>query len=259
MLIALLLAQAAVDLKPSFQKFDRLQSACTIKTKVTSSNGRDSDYTVTLELVAEAETSDAAGTTFDCGVSKLRIEGTLDGRKVSLDWIKGSGWKGEGKVAGVDRSLEKGWKMTLAPGKGTSVGDAYLELGDLLPVLNPGALLGYPVPPPAEPVAVEKGWPGKPVTYGHAEGGGLLRLLGRGGGEAVGGAGLRPGGDGGAGGRGGEREGQRPGLDGDGLEDEAAAQGGLLGAAVDVPGRPQARDLPGRRIRDEVAGREPGT
>ena len=177
MLLAILLAQGAIDLKPTFQKFDRLTSACTIRTEVKASNGKDSTYTLTLELTAEAETSDAAGTTFDCGVSKLRIEGTLDGRKVNADWIKGSGWKGEGKVAGIDRPLEKGWKMTLAAGKGTSVGDAYLELGDLLPVLNPGALLGYPVPPPAEPVPVEKGWPAKGLTYAHA-GGYTLKITG---------------------------------------------------------------------------------
>jgi hypothetical protein len=177
MLLALLLAQGAVDLRPAFQKFDRLQSTCTIRTEVKASNGRESAYTLTLELAAETEKSEGGATTFDCGVSRLRIEGTLDGRKLDADWSKGSGWRGDAKVAGIERPLEKGWKMTLAAGKGTSTGDAFLEFGDLLPVLNPGALLGYPVPPPAEPVAVEKGWPAKPVVHAHM-GGYSLKVAG---------------------------------------------------------------------------------
>jgi len=50
MLLALVLAQVA---PPTFQKFDRLQAACVIKTEVKSSNGRDSSYTLTLDVVAE--------------------------------------------------------------------------------------------------------------------------------------------------------------------------------------------------------------
>jgi hypothetical protein len=170
MLLALILAQVG---PPSFQKFDRLQAACVIKTEVKASNGKDSSYTLTLEVVAETEKSDAGSTSFDCGVSALRIEGTLDGRKVDAAWSKGGGWKGDGKIAGVDRPLEKGWKMTLAAGKGTSIGDGYLELGDLLPVFNPGALLGYSVPPPAAPVASGKTWDVKGQTFPHAGGFGL--------------------------------------------------------------------------------------
>lgn len=177
MLLAWILLQTPVDLKPAFQKFDRLQAACTIRTKVTSSNGKDSEHTVTLEVTAEAEATEKGATTFDCGVSRLGLRGTLDGRKVDADWIKGSGWKGEGKVPGIDRPLEKGWKMTLAPGRMTAVGDGFLEVGDVLTVLNPGALIGYPVPPPAEPVAVEKGWPVKAHAYAHA-GGFALRTSG---------------------------------------------------------------------------------
>jgi hypothetical protein len=90
---------------------------------------------------------------------------------VDVDWAKG--WKGEGKLAGLDRVLEKGWKMTLAPGKGTSIGDGYLELGDLLPVFNPGALLGFPVPPPGAPAAAGKGWEVKGQSFSHAGGFGL--------------------------------------------------------------------------------------
>lgn len=160
MLLALLLQLTP----PTFQKFDRLQASCVVKTEIKSSNGRDSNYTLTLEISAEAENA----TTFDCGVTRLRVEGTLDGRKVDVDWAKG--WKGEGKLASLDRVLEKGWKMTLAPGKGTSIGDGYLELGDLLPIFNPGALLGYSVPPPALPVAAGKTWEVKGQAFPHAGG-----------------------------------------------------------------------------------------
>ena len=175
MLLALLaLAQLA---PPAFQKFDRLQSSCTIKTEIKASNGKDSAWTLSLDLTAEAEKSEGAATTFDCGLSRLRVEGTLDGRRVDADWSKGSGWKGDAKVAGIEKALDKGWKMTLEPGKGTSVGDGFLDLADVLPVFNPGALLGYPVPPPPGPVAVEKGWPGKSQSFPHA-GGYAIRATG---------------------------------------------------------------------------------
>lgn len=173
MLLLALLAQAAVELRPTFQKFDRLSSSCTIRTEIKSSNGRDSTYVLSLEFAAEVEKSEGGSATFDCGLSRLRIEGTLDGRKVDVEWAKSGGWKGDGKLAGIDRALEKGWKMTLEAGKGTSIGDGYLELGDLLPLLNPGVLLGFPVPPPAAAVAPGKGWEVKGQTYPHAGGFGV--------------------------------------------------------------------------------------
>lgn len=166
MLLALLLQVAP----PAFQKFDRLQTACVVKTEIKASNGKDSAYTLHLELSAEAEKSENGVSVFDCGVSKLRIEGTLDGRRIDAEWSKGGGWKGDGKVPGVDRALEKGWKMTLAPGKGVALGDGYLELGDVLPIFNPGALLGYSVPPPSGAVASGKNWELKAQTYAHAGG-----------------------------------------------------------------------------------------
>src|SRR5687768_12057699 len=107
----MLLALALQLAPPTFQKFDRLQASCVIKTEVKSSNGKDSSYTLTLDVVAETEKSEDGTATFDCGVSRLRVQGTLDGRRVDSEWIKGGGWRGEGKVAGVDRPLEKGWKM----------------------------------------------------------------------------------------------------------------------------------------------------
>jgi hypothetical protein len=161
---------------PAFQKFDRLQTACVIKTEIKSSNGKDSAYTLHLELAAETEKSENGATVFDCGVSKLRIEGTLDGRRIDAEWSKGGGWRGDGKVPGVDRPLEKGWKMTLTPGKGVVVGDGYLELGDVLPIFNPGTLLGYSVPPPSTPVASGKNWELKGQTYAHAGGFSLQAL-----------------------------------------------------------------------------------
>lgn len=166
MLLALLLQVAP----PTFQKFDRLQTACVVKTEIKASNGKDSAYTLHLELAAETEKSENGVTVFDCGVSKLRIEGTLDGRRIDAEWSKGGGWKGDGKIAGVDRPLEKGWKMTLTPGKGVVVGDGYLELGDVLPIFNPAALLGYSVPPPATAVASGKSWDLKGQAFAHAGG-----------------------------------------------------------------------------------------
>lgn len=169
-MLLVLLAQLA---PPSFQKFDRLQSSCTIKTEIKASNGKESSWTLALELTAETEKSEGGATTFDCGVSRLRIEGTLEGRRVDAEWSKGSGWKGDAKLAGLDRALEKGWKMTLAAGKGTSTGDGFLDLADVLPVFNPGALLGYPVPPPAGTVAAGKGWEVKGQVFPHAGGFGI--------------------------------------------------------------------------------------
>lgn len=165
----MLLALALQLAPPAFQKFDRLQASCVIKTEIKASNGRDSSYTLTLELAAEAESA----ASFDCGVSKLRVEGTLDGRRVDCEWSKGGGWRGEGKVPNVDRALEKGWKMSLTPGKGVSIGDGYLLLGDALPVFNPGVLLGYPVPPPAAPVAAGKTWEVKGQSFDFAGGFGV--------------------------------------------------------------------------------------
>ena len=57
LLTAVLLAapQGAAELSPRFQKFDRLEVSCTVKTEIKASNGRDSKLEVELLVVSEAE------------------------------------------------------------------------------------------------------------------------------------------------------------------------------------------------------------
>lgn len=166
---ALLTAQGSAEVAPAFRKFERLQLGCTLTTEVKSSNGRDSKLTARLELSAEVESSEGRTTVFDCGLASMVLEGTLDGKKVDVEWRKGGTPRGEPPAA-LARALEKGWKMTLAGGDGIREGEGFRELGDVLTVLNPAALLGFPVPPSFSTLKLGKGWEVKPVDFRHLGG-----------------------------------------------------------------------------------------
>jgi hypothetical protein len=158
--------QGAPEIAPRFQKFDRVEVTCTVRTEIKSSNGRDSKYEIEMSVSAEAEKADADGVVFDCGVARLRLTGTYEGRKVDAEWSKGGGGRSE-LPAGLAKALEKGWKMTLAGKKGIQVGEGFLAVGDAMPVFNPGVLLGFPVPPPFGPAAPDKPWEVQGLTYPH--------------------------------------------------------------------------------------------
>jgi hypothetical protein len=153
----LLVFQAKADLKPKYQKFDRVVVACVIQTEVKSSTGKDSKYKLEVDFSSEAEKAEGEAAVFDCGPTSLRLAGTLDGRPVNYEWRKGGAERGD-KVAAIQKALQKGWKVTLAGKKGYSVGDTAGEFCDTLPLFNPGIFLGYSVPPPYDLVAVGKGW-----------------------------------------------------------------------------------------------------
>ncbi len=156
--------QAQAELRPKFGKFDRIGVGCTVTTELKSSNGRDSKYTLQLELTAEVEKAEGEEAVFDCGVTSLRISGTLEGRPVDGIWRKGS--SPDRRIPGVEKAIEKGWKATLSP-KGLSIGDGMVEFGDSLPIFNPGALLGLSVPLPFGTVAEGKGWEVKDQAYSY--------------------------------------------------------------------------------------------
>jgi hypothetical protein len=170
LLLAALALQGKADLKPKFQKFDRIGIGCTITTEIKASNGRDSKHTVELELTAEVEKSEGEVTVFDCGVTSLKISGTLDGKPVDGIWRKGS--SPDRKIPGVERAIEKGWKTTLSK-KGVSLSDAMVEFGDAIPIFNPGVFLGLSVPLPFDAVAEGKGWEVKDQTYPYFGGFGI--------------------------------------------------------------------------------------
>ena len=171
LLAALILPQAKAELRPKFQKFDRISVGCKIQTEVKASNGRDSKYTLELELSAEVEKSEGETAEFDCGVSSLKISGTLDGKAADYEWRKGGSEKGS-RIASIQKGLEKGWKVTLGK-KGISVGDASNEFCDTLPLLNPGIFLGFSTPLPFDAVAVGKGWEAKDQSYPFFSGFGI--------------------------------------------------------------------------------------
>lgn len=168
-LVALSL-QAKADLAPRFQKFDRIGVGCTITTEIKTSNNRDSKHKMELELTAEVEKSEGDATVFDCGVTSLKLSGTLDGRPVDGIWRKGS--SPDRKIPGVEKAIDKGWKVTLSK-KGVSLGDTMVEFGDSLPIFNPGVLLGLSVPLPFDPVAEGKGWEVKDQVFTYFGGFGL--------------------------------------------------------------------------------------
>jgi hypothetical protein len=158
--------QGAAELSPRFQKFDRLEVACTVKTEIKASNGRDTKLEAELVVVSEAEKGEGDTATFDVGVSRLRLSGTHEGRKVDAEWSKSGASRGE-LPRGLAKALEKGWKMTLAGKDGIRIGEGHLEIGDALPVFNPGVLLGLPVPPPFAAVAPGKSWESKTASFPH--------------------------------------------------------------------------------------------
>lgn len=160
---AVLIPQAKVELRPKFQKFDKVSVGCKVQTEIKSSNGRDSKYSLELELSAEVEKVEGETAEFDCGVTLLRIHGTLDGKAVDYEWRKGGTEKGA-KIAAIQKGLEKGWKVTLGK-QGIAVNDQANELCDAVPLFNPGVFLGLSTPLPFDAVAVGKGWEVKDQAY----------------------------------------------------------------------------------------------
>lgn len=171
---ALLLAalQAVIELKPQAQKFDRLALAFRGQTDIKSSNGRDSRYTFEMDCTAEVDKAEGGSVTYDCGVARLKIAGTHDGKPVDFEWNKDGTERG-GKIAGLAEALKKGWKITATPGKGFTVSEAAGALGDLVPNFNPGSFVGLPVALPAGPVAIGKGWEVKGPAVPYFNGFGL--------------------------------------------------------------------------------------
>lgn len=166
---AFLAVQGSAEIAPPFRKFERLTLGCTVTTEVKSSNGRDSKLTARLEVAAEVESCEGRTAVFDCGLTSLVLEGTLDGRKVDVEWRKGGAVRGEPPAA-LARALEKGWKMTLDGAQGIRAGEAFREVGDALVLLNPAALIGFPVPPSYSTLNLGKGWEVKPVDFQHLGG-----------------------------------------------------------------------------------------
>lgn len=166
---ALLAVQGSAEVAPAFKKFERIQLGCTLTTEVKSSNGRDSKVTARLEVAAEVEASEGRTTVLDCGLTSLVMEGTLDGRKIDVEWRKGGTVRGEPPAA-LARALEKGWKMTLDGGQGIRAGEGFREVGDVLTVLNPAALIGFAVPPSYATLKLGKGWEVKPPDFQHLGG-----------------------------------------------------------------------------------------
>ncbi len=156
-LAAVLLPQGRVEFKTSFQRFDTLAIRCVVQSEVTSSDGKDSRYAIEADLSAEVDKSEAGVTTFDCGVSALKLSGTFEGKKVDCEWRKDGSGRGDMDEK-LRQALEKGWKMTLEAGKGFAVVKGGVEFCDRLPILNPGVFLGLSAPLPAGEVAVGGKW-----------------------------------------------------------------------------------------------------
>lgn len=168
LLASSLLLQAKAEIAPKFEKFDRVSVTCTVRTEIKTSNGRDSKYTLEMDLSAEVEKAEGEVVVFDCGPSSLKVSGTLNGKPVGYEWRRGGAEKGE-KVAGIQKALEKGWKVTLEK-KGVTVNEAAGELGDTFPLFNPGIFIGFAVPPPWGAVQIGKGWVVKDLVYPYFNG-----------------------------------------------------------------------------------------
>jgi hypothetical protein len=158
-----LLAQGKLELKPIFKKFDRVVVACTVQTEIKSSDGRDSKYKLELEVEAEVEKGEGDRAVFHCEVASAKLSGRVNGKAADGDWKKG----GEAKLGGFEKALGKGWKLTLDGKKGFSMGDDAVELGDALPLFNPGVFAGFSVPLPYGPAAAGEKWEVKDQTFPH--------------------------------------------------------------------------------------------
>ena len=165
-------AQDRVELKPSFRKFDRVGITCTVKTEITSSTGQHSKYTLELDVTSEANEGTGDTAVFACVVNGVKLTGTVDGRPVDYEWSRRGGGRGSGPP-GLEKALEKGWKLTLSGAKGFSVDDAVLAFGDALPIFNPGIFIGFAVPLPYGPVAEEGTWKVKGLKFPYFSGFGL--------------------------------------------------------------------------------------
>lgn len=167
LLVAAVLAlQGKPELKPVFKKFDRVVVACTVQTEIKSSDGRDSKYKLDLEVEAEVEKGEGDTAVFHCEVASAKISGRVNGKSVDGDWKKG----GEAKLGGLEKALGKGWKLKLDGKKGFSMGDDAVDLGDALPLFNPGVFAGFSVPLPYGPAEAGQKWEVKDQTFPHFNG-----------------------------------------------------------------------------------------
>lgn len=174
-LLALALLPALRDgatLRPAFRKFDRVVVSCTVKTEITASNGKNSKYELKINFSSEVEKAEGQKAIFDCGVSYLKITGTLRGKPVDYEWSRSGREEGR-PVAALRGALKKGWKVTLDGAKGFSVDDAALALNDQVPLLNPGIFLGLSVPLPYGSVDLGSTWKVKGLKFGYFSGFGL--------------------------------------------------------------------------------------
>jgi hypothetical protein len=153
---ALLFLQAKTELHPKFQKVDTIIVACKAQTEVKSSTGKDSKYTLELELSSEVEKVEGDAAQFACTVTRLKVSGRLDGSPVNYEWKKGGETTGAA-IESIQKSLDKGWKATVSR-KGISFNEGLYALGDTLPLFNPAVILGFCVPLPFEAVASGRGW-----------------------------------------------------------------------------------------------------
>lgn len=155
-LLAAVQSDDPVALRPVYQKFDQVVVRCTVRTEVTSSNGRHSKYVMEAEFSSEVDRVEDGAAVFGSGVRHVKVTGTVDGREIEYEWRKGAAERGTAP-GDFKQAFDKGWSVTLTDG-GVAMSDAALALHDALPVFNPGVLLGLAVPPPAGKVKEGGRW-----------------------------------------------------------------------------------------------------
>lgn len=172
-LVAVLLSaqDAKVELRPRFQKVDTIVVSLKAQTEIKSSTGKDSKYSLELEVSSEVEKLDGETAVFACRASRLKVTGTFEGKPVDYEWKKGGEETGA-KIESIQRALEKGWKASFGK-KGVALGDGSGGLTETFPLFNPGVLLGFAVPLSFETTAVGRGWEVKDQNYSFFGGFGI--------------------------------------------------------------------------------------
>ncbi len=170
--VAAFAVQGRAELRPVFRKFDQIALSMKIQTEIKAGQGRDSKHRLELEVVSEVEKAEGENVVFDVALTRLKVSGTLDGRGVDYEWRKGGAETGDAGAA-VRKALEKGWKMTLSGGKGFSAGEGAADFGDVFPVFNPGAFLGFTSPLPHDAAGVGQRWEIKGLVFPYFKAFGL--------------------------------------------------------------------------------------
>jgi hypothetical protein len=163
-LLAFALIQDAPDFKLDMKKFDAYTVTFTVDTKIEASDGRNSDYKLTMSIRWESSKQEAGVISLDGFIQSFSARGTWRNQEFEVSGKKGADLKTKGAKlpATLTTACEKGFKVTVTDRGQVTPGAGLAELVDVFPIWDPSALVGLACP--FDPKA-GKVWEVKDATF----------------------------------------------------------------------------------------------